>query len=212
MELLELKQRKFERTAGNLEPRLLQKMVSWCSGVGCWWMLVRISLVKVKKGHCKWVWYGAVQCSEDVAWHWLRSGTWYSFTLAGSLLPGRGETCTNVPRHPRGQSGRWAWEVGIFFVRLIVPFLVLVLLHIILSFQGSLTKRPTKQLWACTWRPGSVQYWPYLSNIRHTKLRPTRNNVGSQLNFSPVKRNFTRILSLHPWQIPCLGLKVDRTF
>jgi hypothetical protein len=27
MELLELKQRKFERTAGNLDPRLLQKMV-----------------------------------------------------------------------------------------------------------------------------------------------------------------------------------------
>ena len=27
LDLLELKQRKFERTAGNLEPRLLQKMV-----------------------------------------------------------------------------------------------------------------------------------------------------------------------------------------
>ena len=30
LDMLELKQKKFERTAGNLNPRLLQKMVKWC--------------------------------------------------------------------------------------------------------------------------------------------------------------------------------------
>ena len=59
MELLELKQRKFERTAGNLEPRLLQKMVGWCSVVGC--TGGQSILVQFKTGHCKVVWYGAVQ-------------------------------------------------------------------------------------------------------------------------------------------------------
>ena len=33
----------------------------------------------------------------------------------------------------------------------------------------------------------------------------TTNSVCSWKNFTPLKRNFTRIISVHPWQIPCLG-------